>query len=76
MNIIDIEINPPFIKLEQFLKFTNMCESGGHAKLLIQNGEVTVNSEICEMRGKKLYNNDIVAFIDEDEAFRVHINDN
>ena len=31
-----------------------LVETGGEAKLAIQNGEVTVNGEPCAMRGKKL----------------------
>ena len=30
------------------------------AKLMIGDGIVAVNGEICLMRGKKLYNNDVV----------------
>ena len=55
-----VNVAPPFIKLEQFLKFANIAETGGMAKLMITDGIVTVNGEVCLMRGKKLYNNDIV----------------
>ena len=57
----EIKIDPPFIKLEQFLKFANIAETGGMAKMMIQDGIVEVNGEICMMRGKKLYNNDVVS---------------
>ncbi len=63
-----IKINPPFIKLEQFLKFANIAETGGMAKLMISDGIVTVNGEVCLMRGKKLYNNDVVAVNFEEET--------
>lgn len=56
----EIKVNPPFIKLEQFLKFGNIAETGGMAKLMISDGIVAVNGEVCLMRGKKLYNNDVV----------------
>lgn len=36
-------------------------ETGGEAKLLIQNGLVQVNGEVCTMRGKKLRAGDTVA---------------
>lgn len=53
-------IREPFIKLDQFLKFRNIVESGGQAKLLIQSGEVAVNG-ICETRrGRKLVQDDQV----------------
>ena len=66
-----INVAPPFIKLEQFLKFANIAETGGMAKLMINDGIVTVNGEVCKMRGKKLYNNDVVAvnFEEETEEF-------
>ena len=38
-----IKVAPPFIKLEQFLKFANIAETGGMAKLMITDGIVTVN---------------------------------
>lgn len=59
-----VEINTPFIKLDSFLKFCGACETGGMAKEAVQNGEVAVNGEICEMRGKKLVSGDIVTLDD------------
>ena len=41
--IINVNVKPPFIKLEQFLKFSGACETGGEAKMAIQNGYVQVN---------------------------------
>ena len=53
-----IEINEEFIRLDNLLKFSGIAETGGHAKILIQNGEVLVNGEVCTMRGKKVYPGD------------------
>ena len=53
-----IKINTEFIKLEALLKFAGVAETGGEAKLAIQNGEVRVNGELCTMRGKKLHPGD------------------
>ena len=36
------------------LKLTGLAATGGMAKVVIQNGEVRVNGEVCTMRGKKL----------------------
>lgn len=63
-----IKVAPPFIKLEQFLKFANIAETGGMAKLMITDGIVEVNGEVCMMRGKKLYNNDRVSVNFEEET--------
>ena len=49
-----VKIETPFIKLQDLLKFAGAAETGGEAKLLVQNGEVRVNGEVCTMRGKKL----------------------
>lgn len=59
---VPVSINTEFIKLEAFLKYCNAVESGGMAKNFIQNGEVFVNGEVCEMRGKKLRDGDEVLF--------------
>jgi len=37
-----------------------MAETGGHAKFLIQNGEVTVNGEIETRRRRKMVAGDVV----------------
>ena len=55
-----IEINTEFIKLDAFLKFSGACETGGEAKLAIEDGEVLVNGEVCTMRGKKCRPGDTV----------------
>lgn len=54
-----IEINEEFIRLDNLLKFSGIAETGGHAKILVQNGEVLVNGEVCTMRGKKMRKGDI-----------------
>ena len=51
-----------FIKLESAMKLANVMSSGGTAKLVIQDGMVTVNGEVCTMRGKKLYPGDKFEF--------------
>ncbi len=53
-----IKIETPFIRLQDLLKFAGAVGTGGEAKLLIQQGEVRVNGEVCTMRGKKLYPGD------------------
>ena len=59
---ISVPISTEFIKLESFLKLANAVGSGGMAKNFIQNGEVTVNGEVCLMRGKKLHPGDSIRF--------------
>ena len=57
-----ITITTEFIKLQDLLKFANLVSSGGEAKDRVQAGEVTVNGEVCTMRGKKIRPGDVVAF--------------
>ena len=49
------------IRLDHFLQFRGFAQTGGHAKLLIQDGEVTVNGEVETRRRRKLRAGDIVA---------------
>lgn len=57
-----ISIGTAFIRLDSFLKLANAVQSGGHAKLVIQEGEVQVNGRICQQRGKKLRPGDTIIF--------------
>ncbi len=56
----EIVIKTDTIKLEQFLKWANLVQTGGEAKILIQDGEVLVNGEIEKRRGKQLKEGDHV----------------
>lgn len=56
----EVKITTEYIKLEALLKFAGITETGGEAKQVIQAGEVKVNGEPCEMRGKKLRPGDVV----------------
>ena len=57
-----ITIHTEFIKLQDLLKFASLVATGGEAKERIQAGEVTVNGEVCLMRGKKIRPGDDVVF--------------
>jgi ribosome-associated protein len=61
-NAIPVAITTEFIKLESAMKLANIVISGGSAKNEIQEGYVTVNGEVCTMRGKKLYPGDKFGF--------------
>ena len=55
-----IKIDTEFIKLDSLIKLAGVVGTGGQAKMLIQEGIVSVNGEVCLMRGKKLYDGDSV----------------
>ena len=62
MEIKKLSIKEDFIRLDSAMKLAGIVSTGGHAKTVIQNGEVKVNGEICLMRGKKLKSGDIAEF--------------
>ena len=53
---------PECIHLQDLLKFAAAVQTGGEAKVVIQEGDVTVNGEVCTMRGRKLRPGDDVCF--------------
>ena len=57
-----ISIKEDFIRLDSAMKLADMVVTGGHAKIVIQEGEVKVNGEVCTMRGKKLHKGDKIEF--------------
>ncbi len=58
----EIKIDSDFIRLDSLLKLCNAVMTGGHAKIVIQEGEVKVNGEICTARGKKIRVGDEILF--------------
>ena len=54
-NIEKVKISTEFIKLDQFLKWLAVVDSGSQAKQLILDGEVKVNDEVETRRGRKIY---------------------
>lgn len=59
----EIAISTEFIKADAFLKFSGLCATGGQAKWMIEEGQVTVNGEVCLQRGKKLHKGDVMAVL-------------
>lgn len=57
-----IVIHTEFIKLDALLKYAGLCETGGEAKAVVQEGLVSVNGAVCTMRGKKIRPGDRVCF--------------
>ena len=65
-----IEIKDEYIKLGQAMKLAGMAGSGVDAKILIQEGLVTVNGIVEVRRGRKLRSGDIVTF--NGESIQIH----
>ena len=68
-----ITITAEYIKLQDLLKLAAAVATGGEAKLLIQEGEVLVNGEVCTMRGKKLRPGDVVDALGQATACSMRI---
>lgn len=59
---MEVFIKEEYIKLDSALKLSNLVSTGGHAKFIIQNGEVKINGEVCTQRGKKLHIGDKIEY--------------
>ena len=73
MEKIEIEITTEYIKLDQLLKFSQIAENGAMAKEMIWDEIVSVNGEVCTMRGKKIRTGDVVLAEFEDESFEITV---
>ena len=73
MEKMNINITTEYIKLDQLLKFSALAESGAMAKDMIFDGIVSVNGEVCTMRGKKIRPGDKVTVECEDATVEVEV---
>ena len=55
----DVAVSGP-LPLGAFLKLAGVAATGGHAKIIIQSGDVTVNGEVETRRGRTLQAGDVV----------------
>lgn len=61
-SVDDVPIGGEVIRLGQFLKLAGLLDSGGDAKEVIVDGNVSVNGETERRRGRQLRDGDLVAF--------------
>ncbi len=66
-----VKISTEFIKLDQLLKFSGIAESGADAKDMILDEIVSVNGEVCTMRGKKIRPGDEVLLVFQDGKYKI-----
>lgn len=71
MTMRDVEITREPVELYKILKFEGLVSSGGEAKLLIGDGQVTVNGEIETRRRKKMVDGDVIEFRGEKLKLRL-----
>jgi ribosome-associated protein len=55
----DVAVSGP-LPLGAFLKLAGVTATGGHAKIVVQSGDVTVNGEVETRRGRTLQAGDVV----------------
>jgi ribosome-associated protein len=58
----NVEITREPVELYKILKFEGLVTTGGEAKLLIGDGQVTVNGDIETRRRKKIVAGDVIEF--------------
>lgn len=73
MKKLETKIETEFIKLDQLLKFSGLAFSGAEAKNMVLDGMVSVDGELCEMRGKKIRPGDKVTVDFEDETVEITV---
>lgn len=61
----EVEITKEPIELYKILKFEGMTSSGGEAKLVIEQGQVSVNGSVETRKRKKIVSGDIIKFASE-----------
>lgn len=66
IHVKEIKINTEYIKLDQFLKLSDLVGSGGEARFYIAQNTIYVNDERETRRGRKLFNGDIISINNED----------
>ncbi len=57
---LHIEMESEPLRLDHYLKSRGIAETGGQAKMMIQNGEVLLNGQVETRRRKKLVAGDVV----------------
>lgn len=57
----EISIKTDSIKLDQFIKWAGIVETGGQAKIVIQNNTIRVNGINENRRGKVLHPGDTIS---------------
>jgi ribosome-associated protein len=65
MEEIQFEITEEYIELIKLLKVLTLAQTGGHAKLIVENGEVTRNGEQEFRKRAKLVKGDILNIADQ-----------
>lgn len=66
-----VEINKQPVELFKILKFEGLVTTGGEAKLLIADGQVSVNGEVETRKRRKIVDGDVIVFAGESLQIRL-----
>jgi ribosome-associated protein len=66
-----VDINKAPVELFKILKFEGIVSRGGQAKLVISDGQVTVNGEVETRKRRKVVAGDIIVFAEEELQIRL-----
>lgn len=66
-----VEITKQPVELFKILKFEGMVTTGGEAKLVIADGQVSVNGEVETRKRRKILHGDIIVFANESLQIRL-----
>ena len=61
----EFELNTDYIELMKLLKLLRIAQTGGHAKIIIEDGEVLRNGEPELRKRAKLVQNDVIEVMGE-----------
>ena len=59
-----VYIKTEFSTLGQLLKYIGIVSNGGEVKAFLAQNTVKINQQIDQRRGKKLFDGDVVEFLD------------
>ncbi len=64
MKNIEFKLDEDFIELIKLLKLLRIAESGGQAKMFVENGEVVHNGEVESRKRAKIRKGDLIEIFD------------
>ena len=65
MEEIQLELTEEYIELIKLLKVLTLAQTGGHAKMIVDNGEVMRNGEREFRKRAKLVKGDVIVIADQ-----------
>lgn len=68
METIHFKLEGPHIELIQLLKAVGIAQTGGHAKIIVEEGEVIKNGEIETRKRAKIIKEEIIIVNNEIEV--------